>query len=104
MIEFDQSALDKFPEILKAASSMPPEVGKTLISSLDFLSNYNNGKCVVKLYSDFALLSLAFTISRDGDMLFNGGLIYQGPGVPADGSFPSLTVSLDNKVGWFIHT
>jgi hypothetical protein len=35
---------------------------------------------------------------------FNGGLIYQGPSVPADGSFPSLTVSLTPGTGWFCHT
>lgn len=36
---------------------------------------------------------------------FNGGLIYQGPAQPADGGFPSLTVSLDStKHGWFVHT
>jgi hypothetical protein len=35
---------------------------------------------------------------------FNGGLIYQGPTQPADGSFPSLTVSLHRNTGWFCHT
>jgi hypothetical protein len=35
---------------------------------------------------------------------FNGGLIYQGPRHPADGSFPSLTVSLHCGTGWFCHT
>jgi hypothetical protein len=34
----------------------------------------------------------------------NGGLIYQGPVSPADGSFPSLTVSLASGTGWFCHT
>jgi len=35
----------------------------------------------------------------------HGGLIYQGPKCPADGSFPSLTVSLDpTRIGWFMHT
>lgn len=35
-----------------------------------------------------------------------GGLIYQGPSQPADGSFPSLTVSISpgEREGWFIHT
>jgi hypothetical protein len=36
---------------------------------------------------------------------FGGGLIYQGPDVPADGSFPSLTVSMNpTRIGWFVHT
>ena len=37
-------------------------------------------------------------------MAMNGGLIFQGPGLPADGSFPSLTVSLASGTGWFCHT
>jgi len=32
------------------------------------------------------------------------GLIFQGPSAPADGSFPSLTVSLASGTGWFCHT
>lgn len=35
---------------------------------------------------------------------FNGGLLYQGPDVAADGSFPSLNVSLNDGCGWFVHT
>jgi hypothetical protein len=31
-------------------------------------------------------------------------LIYQGPNCPADGSFPSLCVSLAPGTGWFVHT
>jgi hypothetical protein len=34
----------------------------------------------------------------------HGGLIYQGPACPADGSFPSLCVSLAEGNGWFLHT
>jgi hypothetical protein len=34
----------------------------------------------------------------------HGGLIYQGPTSPADGSFPSCTVSLARGNGWFCHT
>jgi hypothetical protein len=32
-----------------------------------------------------------------------GGLIYQGPACPGDGSFPSLTVNLSSDHGWFRH-
>ena len=41
---------------------------------------------------------------------YNGGLIYSGPGLPADGSFPSLSVSLDPDANsgkrhmWSVHT
>lgn len=41
---------------------------------------------------------------RNWQPWFNGGLIYQGPGLPADGSGPSFCVSLANGNGWFVHT
>jgi hypothetical protein len=65
------------------------------------------------LYSDFAPWSfsgnLEIITNRDGlpcepKYWFAFGLIYQGPDCPADGSFPSLTVSLASGTGWFVHT
>jgi hypothetical protein len=90
-----------------------------------------NTRCI--LYRDFAPLSFTFvmqrlkrpaaqgvrthlmmtpaehvaycTEDRNWNHWFNGGLIYQGPSQPADGSAPSLTVSIDpTKHGWFVHT
>ena len=62
-----------------------------------------------RLCPDFAPYSSGFLLERlkeDGQYQpwFNGGLIFQGPEQPADGSFPSLTVSLHSQRGWFIHT
>lgn len=61
------------------------------------------------LYQDFAPHSFAFSIYRKlpGDewrFWLNGGLIYQGPGQPADGNAPTFTVSLAEGHGWFVHT
>lgn len=63
------------------------------------------------LYGDFASLSFTFAMehrysdSEPWKFWFNGGLIYQGPGQPLDGSFPALTVSLSPpKQGWSVHT
>lgn len=62
------------------------------------------------LYKDFAPYSFTFLMQVWNEerqaytTWFNGGLIYQGPGLPTDGSFPSLTVSLHNNQGWFVHT
>ena len=60
---------------------------------------------------DFAPLSFCFsmfkrkTATAPWEYWFDGGLIYQGPDVPANGSAPSLTVSMDStRVGWFVHT
>ena len=46
----------------------------------------------------------AYSGTGQREFSFNGGLIYQGPSCPADGSFPSLTVSLASGTGWFCHT
>jgi hypothetical protein len=64
------------------------------------------------LSGDFAPHSFGFCHyilprhARDGRRTFamNGGLIYQGPTSPANGDFPSLTVSLASGTGWFCHT
>lgn len=63
------------------------------------------------LYKDFAPLSFVFWIEmrqEDGsyERWMNGGLIYQGPDIPADGSAPSFTVTITDptEVGWFMHT
>jgi hypothetical protein len=59
---------------------------------------------------DFAPFSLAFSVHRDGQFLLNGGWIYAGPGAPGDGSFPSLSVTLESVAGsaplrsWSVHT
>lgn len=64
----------------------------------------------VELTKDFAPLSFGARIQfRQSDGSYKtwacGGLIYQGPDIPADGSSPSFTVSLNSsKVGWFLHT
>jgi len=64
----------------------------------------------VVLTKDCAPLSFTCTFLHlaDGEWKpwFTGGLIYQGPDSPADGSGPSFTVSLGNptEVGWFLHT
>ena len=89
-----------------------------LQGQLEYLGNYacneERGKDYTRcdLYPDFAPMSFTFSMfAKDKDkkgeykFWFNGGLIYQGPDVPADGSFPSCTVSFDStKHGWFVHT
>jgi hypothetical protein len=37
-------------------------------------------------------------------LMIHGGLIYQGPSAPGDGSFQTLCVSLTPDNGWFLHT
>lgn len=44
------------------------------------------------------------SFSFDQPKGLHGGIIYQGPDCPADGSMPSLTVSLAPGTGWFSHT
>lgn len=87
---------------------------------IDFLDTYaNRPGCMYdidkgmntrcKLYKDFAPYSFQFVMEKtdngkDWKFWFNGGLIYQGPTQPLDGSFPALTVSFNKNTGWSIHT
>ena len=81
-----------------------------LHQQLAWLAGYAGGEyCGVSvvLYPDFAFMSLGFNISKSGVHWFTGGLIYDGPGAPCDGSFPQLTVSIgehDKKGTWSCHT
>lgn len=110
-------ASDKFGATMQFAAEMG--LVDQLIGKLEYLSNYANGegsrydkalgydtRC--ELYGDFAPHSLSFSMMRfDGKewtFWFAGGLIYQGPDSPADGTSPSLTVSLNSATGWFVHT
>lgn len=93
-----------FDEVLTVAA----EKGSLsqLHEQLDFLENYGGeGQSICKLGRDFAPYSFSFAMyRRDGRFWFNGGLIYQGDDSLADGGFPSLTVNLHTKTGWFVHT
>ena len=80
----------------------------------------SEGRYIAEITYDFAPHSFGFAIwnltkpnaekSRD-TLTLNGGWIYSGPGCRSDGSFPSLTVSLDDVSGqprpkhkWRCHT
>lgn len=93
-----------------------------LVGALRWLNNYANGpgchydratgantRCL--LYPDrHAPRSFEYVMQcRENEQapwkkFFPGGLTYQGPDSPADGSAPSFTVSLAEGVGWFSHT
>jgi hypothetical protein len=83
-------------------------LSRQLEKQLDYLATYGDEGCQCTLAKDFAPYSFDFALYKPGPkeerkFWFNGGLIYQGPGLPADGSFPSLTVSLASSTGWFCH-
>ena len=85
-----------------------------LQKKLDYLTEYSDEPTTCELYRDFAPHSFEFVMKRaDGSRWFNGGLIYSGPGQPLDGSFPALTVSINNFFNrrsdaplhdWSVHT
>ncbi len=99
-----------FAEVMKTAETM--KLVDQLKSKLDYLGTYachttpEDTRC--RLFKDFASLSFQFVMEKRKDGVysrwFNGGLVYQGPGQPADGSAPSLTVSIAEGTGWFVHT
>lgn len=105
--------------VREAAEKLGRGAVESLTEKLAYLDGYANGlgclyekegtRC--RLFFDHAPLSFQFVMEHgDGKggwvRWFNGGLIYQGPGVPGDGSFPSLTVSLSDNGNphWGIHT
>ncbi len=116
----------KCPEHFAAVVAFAATIGAVdqLVDKLTYLASYGGDSAAVRctLHKDFAPHSFGFSLEKpDLDFLtksngglpaadpkwkhwFSGGLIYQGPDSPADGSFPSLTVSLAEGVGWFVHT
>jgi len=71
------------------------------------LENYSVKGCDVSLYSDFAPLSLEFSINDQGQFVLNGGFIFHGKHDGfGNGGAPTFSVSLstDEKTGWSIHT
>jgi hypothetical protein len=88
------------------------QLGRDLIRLLRTLTvgmtKDNDRKAV--LGSDFAPFSMRFAIFDGERFIFNGGWVYDGPGAPGDGSFPSLTVNIGRLSGgrsvhsWNVHT
>jgi hypothetical protein len=64
----------------------------------------------VKIFADFAPLSMGFTIAYPEGFGLCGGWIYAGPGQPGDGSGPAYSVNLGSLFGnmprhsWSVHT
>jgi hypothetical protein len=114
LVILDDELLDKLEREREFARTTG--LSKQLEQQLDYLAGYARGdgepkrQCV--LSDDFAPHSFCFShfvlpkFTADGKrhFWFNGGLIWQGPGAPGDGSFPSLSVSLCPGTGWFCHT
>jgi hypothetical protein len=104
---FNPEDLDHLEQVREFARAAGPS--DQLERQLHYFADYgqHGNQCV--LGKDFAPHSFSFALYRPGakdarKFVLNGGLIYQGPTSPADGSFPSLTVSLSSGTGWFCHT
>jgi hypothetical protein len=107
LLILDDEQLDRLEQVREFARSMG--LTEQLERQLGYLAGYGDQRNQVVLGYDFAPHSFSFGMYRPGPKeerkcRFNGGLIYQGPSSPADGSFPSLTVSLASGTGWFCHT
>jgi len=71
------------------------------------LENYSDKGYTVTLYSDFAPLSMEFSITDNGRQILYGGFIFHGAHDGyGSGAAPTFSVCLDpdNKPGWSIHT
>jgi hypothetical protein len=115
LVIFNDEVLERLEKVREFARSVG--LSSQLEHQLAWLAGYGSSdgqprpgrQCV--LHSDFAPHSFTFAHFRlptaeetERRFIFNGGLIYQGPSCPADGSFPSLCVSLASGNGWFCHT
>lgn len=116
MLEVPKQDQEHFDAVMKFAEANG--LKEQLEQALDRLRNYSyypddpesvEKKCTLR--RDYAPHSFAFEIYRPdpekpGEWVFwfNGGLIFQGPKNPANGSAPSFTVSLAEGTGWFMHT
>ena len=104
---FNPEDLDHLEQVREFARTAG--LSDQLERQLHYLADYGHRGYQCVLSKDFAPHSFSFALYRPGvkdsrKFIFNGGLIFQGPSQPADGSFPSLTVSLASGTGWFCHT
>ena len=71
------------------------------------LENYSGKGYTVTLYSDFAPLSMEFSITENDKLILYGGFIFHGhhDGY-GSGSAPTFSVCIDpdDQPGWRIHT
>mgnify|MGYP006296935117 CR=1 FL=1 len=71
------------------------------------LENYSKQGFNVTLYSDFAPLSMEFSITEQDKLILYGGFIFHGPHDGyGNGGLPTFSVSLstEREMGWSIHT
>ena len=110
LVILDEEQLDRLEQVREFARSMG--LSQQLERQLGYLADKRcwGERAQTQLSYDFAPHSFSFGVYAlpDGEKprrkYLHGGLIYQGPNAPADGSFPSLTVSLSTGTGWFCHT
>ena len=112
LVILDDEQLDRLEQVREFARLMG--LDRQLERQLCFLAREWSGEktdqCI--LGYDFAPHFFSFcryilpAYARSGERTFsyNGAMIYQGPNCPADGLFPSLTVSLASGTCWFCHT
>jgi hypothetical protein len=96
------------PDYLQAVRDFADAQGirDNLEETLNYLDHYGEpGTTRCTIGPDFAPHSFTLVMERNGRPLWYGGMIYQGPRQPLDGSGPAFTVSLGApKQGWSIHT
>ena len=83
------------------------DLEESFIETFSRLENYSDKGYTVTLYSDFAPLSMEFSITENNKLILYGGLIFHGSHDGfGNGGAPTFSVSLstDKEVGWSIHT
>ena len=100
----------KDQEYFDAVKEFAEKIGKKdqLQQQLDYLANYGGeGATECVLFRDFAPYSFSFVMHKlpNKEFKFNGGVIFHGKhDGGGNGSFPTLSVCLEEADGWEIHT
>lgn len=98
-----KARLQEARDFADAHPALKESLDKCLDSLKNIASNYG-GK--IDLCTDFAPLSMSWgVVLESGKCPLNGGLIFHGPhDGGGNGSFPTLSVSLNPTHGWSLHT
>jgi len=96
--------MDYFKEVMQFVKTRGNDVKKSFAKCLKHLKGHLSWADEVVLSKDFAPFSFFFSLRKEGQRDFCGGMIYYGPGEGGSGS-PQFSVRIGEQVEeWTIHT
>lgn len=111
---FNDKTNGKWEATRELAKQTGPDALAAFEEMETYVKDYGQNRFSIDVFPDWAPHSFAFSMldANTDQHIFNGGIIYSGPGLAggagqkSDGSFPSLTVDLCPVAGhhWGMHT